>query len=320
MRIVYFIKKSLFRFGESLIYCFFRILRKTALHYHIRVKIITKKISTKAATVTIVNSEVWTSWPLFRINISPVLWRKKICYDRNSVLIIITNKALICICSIGSYYSSALVWCFSWIIIGYYDFVCRLNSDLVKIFLCGTRSLYIAFTSWSHTHRLVWYKHLCGFLHLSIASWVCSIEILGWWRTLTHTSCLSNLKLVNFRCWFSIFSIFLFNIFKFELSVLSSHLNFRLRLVSCRVALKLVQEDILAWRALSQMSPWLYSTMRNFHAIFMFLLSTWCKIFLTSSQFISFRRFFWYRYLEVLFSSGCHRDLRSYSYFEDALL
>ena len=307
LRVVHLVKKSLLSLSESSMNGFLWILWKAALHNNVGVKVITKEIGAEASTVTIVDSEVWTSGPLVWIDVSSALGWKKVCDYRDAIFIIVTNKALVRVGSISPHNSCALVRSLSWIIVRDDDLVSRLNTNFVKFFFRGAPfCLNIAFTSRSHAKRLV---GLLSLLRLNIGSRARPIKILCRRWSLTRTSSLRYLDFIHFWSWCILFFRCIINILEFKLSVLGD-LNLSFSFVPRRVALKFVQENILTWWILAQVRSRFYASNRHLDILF---FRAWRKIFFASFQLIMLWWLFWYGYLQISFADGA--DLWSYADF-----
>ena len=143
--------------------------------------------------MTIVDSEIWASWPLIRLNIRSSFRWQQIRNNTYSIFIIISDKALISICSICSHNPCPLSRRFGWIIIGYNDFMGCLNLLVViliespTLLLCILRvvGLDVAFAPRSLHNRGLFLSMLYGLIFFLV-----TIVSLRTWRSL---ACATNL-------------------------------------------------------------------------------------------------------------------------------
>ena len=150
-------------------------------------QIISQKIGAKRPTMSIIDSKETTPWPFLRINISSGLWWKQIGYDRNPILIVVSDETLVCVGGIGSDNACAFIGGFGWLVSWNDDFMRWLDSKAltcVILYLCLLLGIVI--------YRLRIFIHIrftsrpCYYLFL-LAVGLSTAFFIGWW-SLTNTS------------------------------------------------------------------------------------------------------------------------------------
>lgn len=96
-------------------------------------QIVPQEVSTKTATMPIINAEIRATRPLICSDIGPRLRWQQISDYRHPILIIGTDEALVRIGSVGTHNTSAFVRSLGRVVIRNYYLVCRLNSQATLI-------------------------------------------------------------------------------------------------------------------------------------------------------------------------------------------
>jgi hypothetical protein len=95
-------KKHLFRLSNSILNCFLRILRKVIVSHNQLMQLIPKKVSACSSSMSIIYCKETASRPL--INLFK-LWFNNIEYYAYSILIIVSNNALMGVGSIAAHHT-----------------------------------------------------------------------------------------------------------------------------------------------------------------------------------------------------------------------
>ena len=89
-------------------------------------KIVSKKLGASTSTMTVINTEEWALWPIFRLSMFRF---DDVKYDANSILIIVPNQALVCVCCVCSYDTVSLETTFCCLMIWNHNSNTRLQSQ-----------------------------------------------------------------------------------------------------------------------------------------------------------------------------------------------
>ena len=86
--------------------------------------------------MAIIYTKVWASRPFLRVYVFPGLWWHQTGNDWNTILIVISNEALIGVGSIRTHHSICFVWCLGRFIIRDDYFVSRLDVEARVLVSC----------------------------------------------------------------------------------------------------------------------------------------------------------------------------------------
>jgi hypothetical protein len=103
------------------------------------VQIVSQKISAEASTVSVIDSKEAAPWPFVRVDVCSRFWWQQIGDDGDSVLIVISDEALVCVGSVRSDDACAFIGSFGRFVTRNYDFMSWLNSEAltsVALWLC----------------------------------------------------------------------------------------------------------------------------------------------------------------------------------------